>query len=154
DVHEPPVFDTGGSRMSGGTPLVTASLAGRRLAILGFGNQGAAHAELLRGRGVEVVVGARTSGNGAPRARAAGFDVRELADALAGADVIALLLPDEVLPALWPALAPSVRAGQTFVFAHGFNLLYGGVAFPPGADVVLVSPTAPGNAMPAMRAAG
>jgi ketol-acid reductoisomerase len=126
---------------------VTVSLAGRRIAILGYGNQGAAHAALLRAAGLEPLVGARATGTGAARARAAAFDVREPADALAAADLATVLLPDEALPAAWTALAPHVRAGQCLVFAHGFNLLYGGVAFPPGCDVVLVSPTAPGRVM-------
>jgi ketol-acid reductoisomerase len=127
--------------------LVSDSLLGRRIAILGFGNQGAAHAVLLRASGCDVIVGARTQGAGAERARAQGFAVRALPDALAAADVAAVLLPDEVLPELWETLAPSIRAGQTLVFAHGFNLLYGGAAFPSDCDVVLVSPTAPGWVM-------
>jgi ketol-acid reductoisomerase len=120
-----------------------------RLAVLGFGNQGAAHAALLRAAGLEPMVGARSGGAGEARARARGFTVHELSEALAAADIAAMLLPDEVLPGLWPALAPGLRAGQTLVFAHGFNLLYGGLDLPPGCDVVLVSPTAPGRVMAA-----
>jgi ketol-acid reductoisomerase len=130
---------------------VSVSLAGLRIAILGYGNQGAAHAALLRAAGFEPVIGARAAGSAAARAAAAGFAVRELNEALAGADLAVLLLPDEVLPALWPELAPSLRAGQRIVFAHGFNLLYGGATFPPDCDVVLVSPTAPGRVMAQAR---
>jgi len=99
-------------------------------------------------------VGARATGAGGARARAAGFRVLELADALAGAEIAAVLLPDEALPALWDSLAPALRGGQTLVFAHGFNLLYGGATFPPACDVVLVSPTAPGRAMAQSRTRG
>jgi len=118
-----------------------------RIAVLGYGNQGAAHATLLRQNGCAVVVGARADGAGARRAADAGFDVLPLADALAAADIAAVLLPDEALPERWSELHASVRAGHTLVFAHGFNLLYGDVETPPGCDVVLVSPTAPGTAM-------
>jgi len=94
-----------------------------------------------------VVVGARDSGAGAARARAQGFTVHSLSEALAHSDLAAVLLPDEALPQLWSALAPSIHDEQTLVFAHGFNLLYGGVTFPSRCDVVLVSPTAPGWVM-------
>jgi ketol-acid reductoisomerase len=133
---------------------VSVSLAGQRIAILGFGNQGAAHASLLRGAGFEPAVGARRGGTGDARARTEGFAVGGLAETLAAADLVAVLLPDEALPALWPDLATRVRAGQTFVFAHGFNLLYGGATFPQDCDVVLVSPTAPGRVMARARERG
>ncbi len=128
-------------------------LRDRRVAILGFGNQGAAHATLLRGAGTPVVVGAR-AGAGADRATRDGFEVRALAEAIDHADVVAVLLPDEALPAIWPGLAPRLRAGQTLVFAHGFNLLYGGVETPGDVDVVLVSPTAPGFVLAQARERG
>jgi ketol-acid reductoisomerase len=118
-----------------------------RIAILGYGNQGAAQATLLRRSGGDVIVGARAEGAGARRAAEAGFEVMPLADALAAADVAAVLLPDEALPERWNELGGSVREGHTLVFAHGFNLLYGNIECRPGCDVVLVSPTAPGTAM-------
>jgi ketol-acid reductoisomerase len=124
---------------------VSDVLDGRRAAIIGYGNQGEAHAHHLRASGLDVVVGARPEGAGAARARAAGFAVTSPRDALRGAGVAALLLPDEALPGLWPGLADAVGERAVVVFAHGFNLLYGGLAFPAGADVVLVSPTAPGS---------
>ena len=133
---------------------MSIAFAGQRVAILGYGNQGAAHAALLRVAGIEAVVGARATGTAAARARAAGFEVSEPAEALASAGLAAILLPDEVLPLLWDSLAPALRAGQTLVFAHGFNLLDGGVTFPPGCDVVLVSPTAPGRVMSRARESG
>jgi len=125
-----------------------------RIAVLGYGNQGAAHATLLRQSGCAVIVGARPDGAGAGRAAEAGFEVLPLAGALAAAEVAAMLLPDEALPGLWPELRAHVRDGQTLVFAHGFNLLYGDLDVPPRCDVVLVSPTAPGTAMLAAGRAG
>ena len=118
-------------------------LRDQRVAILGFGNQGAAHATLLRAAGTNVIVGARP-GPGADRARQQGFVVLAPSAAIERAGVVAMLLPDEALPGAWPALRASARGGQCFVFAHGFNLLYRGVDIPDECDVVLVSPTAPG----------
>jgi ketol-acid reductoisomerase len=122
----------------------------RRVAILGFGNQGAAHAELLRAEGCEVLVGAR-EGAGAERARHRGFEVHPLAEAAERGDAVAVLLPDEILPELWPSLLPSLRPGRALVFAHGFNLLYDGVSIPESCDAVLVSPTAPGHVLARAR---
>ena len=133
---------------------MSVALAARRIAILGFGNQGAAQAGLLRAAGHAPVIGARPDGQGAARALAAGFVVHALPDAVSGSDIAVVLLPDEVLPTLWKSLEPRIVAGQTLVFAHGFNLLYAGVRFPPHCDVVLVSPTAPGRAMAQARERG
>ena len=117
------------------------------VAILGFGNQGEAQARNLRDAGVRVVVGARPGHAAATRARAHGFEPRPLAEAAGAAAVVAVLLPDEVTPGLWPEIAPALAPGAGVVFAHGFNLLYGALAFPAGADVVLVSPTGPGHVL-------
>ncbi len=117
------------------------------VAILGYGNQGATHALNLRDSGVRVLVGARPGHGAEARARAAGFEVLPLADAAARAGTIAVLLPDDTVPGLWPAIAGALAAEAGVVFAHGFNLLYSGLAFPAGADVVLVSPTGPGRVL-------
>jgi ketol-acid reductoisomerase len=116
-----------------------------RVVVLGFGNQGEAHARNLRDSGETVSVAARAGRAGEARARAHGFAVAPPEQALREADTIAVLLPDEVTPAVWPGLAGSSVGARAFVFAHGFNLLYGGLAFPAGASVVLVSPTGPGR---------
>lgn len=117
------------------------------VAILGYGNQGAAHALNLRDSGVPVVVGARPGHAAAGRAAAAGFEVLPLAEATARATVVAVLLPDEVAPQVWPDVAPALAPEATVVFAHGFNLLYADLAFPARADVVLVAPTGPGRVL-------
>jgi ketol-acid reductoisomerase len=129
-------------------------LAAGPIAVLGFGNQGEAQALNLRDSGLSVVVGARAGGAGEARARAHGFEVRDLAEAARAAGVCAVLLPDEVTPALWPGLTAAFAEDVGLVFAHGFNLLYSDLAFPEGADVVLVSPTGPGRVLRTAFVAG
>ncbi len=124
------------------------------VAILGFGNQGAAHALNLRDAGVPVIVGARPGRGAHARAQALGFDVFTLAEAVARARVVALLLPDEVAPAVWQQVGAGLAADAAVIFAHGFNLLYGALVFPKGADVVLVSPTGPGRVLRSEYEAG
>jgi ketol-acid reductoisomerase len=118
-----------------------------RVVVLGYGNQGEAQARNLRDSGETVVVAARPGGGSESRARAHGFAVSAPEVAFTRADTVAVLLPDEAVPEAWPALAPAAGGVRTFVFAHGFNLLYGSLAFPPQAAVVLVSPAAPGRVM-------
>jgi ketol-acid reductoisomerase len=124
-----------------------AGLEGRSIAVVGFGHQGEAQALNLRDAGHRVVVGARAGRGAGSRARAHGFTVHEPADAVRQADVVAVLLPDEAVPAAWAELAAAASATRAFVFAHGFNLLYSELAFPERADVVLVAPTAPGHVL-------
>lgn len=126
----------------------------RTVAILGYGNQGAAHALNLRDSGARVVVGARPGRGAEARAKAAGFEVFGLADAVARAGVVAVLLPDDAVPAVWPAVAGVLAADAGVVFAHGFNLLYSELAFPSAADVVLVAPTGPGRVLRQLYAGG
>lgn len=114
------------------------------IAVLGFGNQGEAQALNLRDGGARVVVGARAGHAAEGRARSQGFETLALDAASRRASVVAVLLPDEVVPELWPTLAESLRPDAAVVFAHGFNLLYGDLRFPDRADVVLVSPGGPG----------
>ena len=133
---------------------MTSRLAERTIAVLGFGNQGEAHALNLRDAGLEVVVGARAGGEAEARSRAFGFPTLDLPGAASRAGVVAMLLPDEVLPALWPVVAPGLAPDAALVFAHGFNLVYSSLPFPERGDVVLVSPTAPGRVLRALRERG
>ena len=133
---------------------MSGRLAQGTVAVLGFGHQGEVQALNLRDAGLAVVVGARPGGESERRASAAGFATRDPAGALRGARTVAVLLPDQALPAAWPALAPALAPGAALVFAHGFNLLYGGLAFPGSVDVVLVAPTGPGSALRAAREGG
>jgi ketol-acid reductoisomerase len=113
-------------------------LRDRLIAVVGYGNQGRSQALNLRDRGYAVVVGNRDDGY-AEQARADGFDVRPIADAIAEADVVALLLPDEVQPA-WEATLSAMTRGQTLVFASGYNITYGRFKPSPDIDVVLGAP--------------
>jgi ketol-acid reductoisomerase len=124
------------------------------VAVLGFGNQGEAQALNLRDSGIEVVVGARPGHPAAERARAHGFRVLRIAEAVRTAPTAVVLLPDEVVPSVWPDLESVFPASATIVFAHGFNLLYGNLPLPPASDVVLVSPTGPGHVVRALYERG
>jgi ketol-acid reductoisomerase len=124
------------------------------VALLGFGNQGGAHALNLRDAGARVIVGARPGRGAEARARALGFETRTLTEAVRGAAVVAVLLPDEVVPEAWTGFAGQIDPAAGIVFAHGFNLLYAELPFPAAADVVLVSPTGPGREVRAVRERG
>ncbi len=123
------------------------------VAVLGYGHQGRAQALNLRDQGLRVVVGARPGGAGATRAIADGFAPLPLSGAAAaasagtpgGSGVIALLLPDDLMPALVrDEVAPVVAPGTTLLLAHGSAIVYGGLVAPPGCDLALVAPAAPG----------
>ncbi len=133
---------------------MTTRMAERTIAVLGFGNQGEAHALNLRDAGLEVVVGARAGGAAEARSRLLGFPTLDLSGAASRAAVVAVLLPDEALPGTWPAVAPALAPGTALVFAHGYNLVYSALDFPERGDVVLVSPTAPGRVLRAMAERG
>jgi len=116
------------------------------VAVLGYGNQGHAHALNLRDSGTRVIIGARAGGPGALLAGRDGFEVMEIAPAAAAADVVAILLPDEVQPEIFAKeIAPSLRDGAALVFGHGFTVAFAGVHMPGGHDVMLVAPKAQGH---------
>ncbi|MBI5170703.1 MAG: ketol-acid reductoisomerase [Candidatus Eisenbacteria bacterium] len=123
--------------------------AGRNevVAILGYGNQGAAHALNLRDSGRRVIVGARSGRGAEARAKEANFDVFAPAEAAARAQVVAMLVPDEAVPEAWGEVGAALQSGACVVFAHGFNLLYGALALRADADAVLVAPTGPGRVL-------
>ena len=123
---------------------MTNLLLGSPIAVLGFGNQGEAQARILERAGLDVRVGARAGGRADARARALGFPTTTLVEATRQAGTIAVLLPDEAVPALWPEIAGALAPTARLVFAHGFNLLYSDLTFPASSDVALVSPTGPG----------
>ncbi len=120
-------------------------LAGRRIAVIGYGNQGRAQALNLRDSGLDVIVGNREDAYAA-RAREDGFAVLPVAQAAAEGEIVMLLIPDEVMPAVFEAeIGPHVagRAGAAppvLVFASGYSVAFDFIAPPPGVDVVLVAP--------------
>jgi ketol-acid reductoisomerase len=127
----------------------------RKVAIVGYGSQGHAHALNLRDSGVEVRVALPEKSRRRAVAEKAGFTVETPSAAAAWADVVVILAPDTAQPTLWSEeLAPKLRAGQTIVFAHGFNIRFGAITPPAGVDVVLVAPKGPGHRVRETYAAG
>ncbi len=121
-------------------------LEGRRVAIIGYGSQGHAHALNLRDSGVDVVVGLYPGSKSWPKAEAEGLKVMSVAEAAQWADMIMMLIPDTVQPSVYKeAIAPYLAAGQTLMFAHGFNIRFHQIVPPPDVDVSMVAPKAPGH---------
>ena len=121
-------------------------LDGKKVAIIGFGSQGHAHALNLHDSGVDVCVGLRAGSKSRAKAEAAGLQVKELGEAAAWADVVMLLAPDTRQPALYEEhIAPNLKAGDTLMFAHGFNIRYGTITPPADVDVSMVAPKSPGH---------
>ncbi|MDT8306387.1 MAG: ketol-acid reductoisomerase [Anaerolineae bacterium] len=118
----------------------------KKVAIIGYGSQGHAHALNLRDNGVDVAVGLRPGSRSWPRAEADGLRVMSVADSAAWADTIMILAPDTAQPRIYEQeIAPHLSPGKTLMFAHGFNIRYGTIAPPPGVDVSMVAPKAPGH---------
>jgi len=126
--------------------LKTNTLAGATVAILGYGNQGHAHAMNLRDSGVDVIVGARESGAGWRRATDDRFAPVPVAEAVRMADHVALLLPDEIQGRIYDSdVGPHLKPGAGLIFAHGFSIAFGVVKPPEGHDVLLVAPKGQGH---------
>jgi ketol-acid reductoisomerase len=124
-----------------------AALDSRTVAVLGYGNQGHAQAQNMRDSGVEVIVGNRDD-DYAGRARDDGFAPAPLRQAASDADVVLLLIPDEVQPGVFTEqVAPGLRAGDTLVVASGYNITFGLLDVPDGVDVVMVAPRMIGAAV-------
>ena len=121
-------------------------IAGRKVAIIGYGSQGHAHALNLRDSGVDVRVGLRDGSSSRAKAEAAGLAVAGIAEAAREADVIMLLAPDTEQQAVYRAeIEPGLKAGDALLFAHGFNVRFGLIAAPEGVDVAMVAPKGPGH---------
>ncbi|MCC6316577.1 MAG: ketol-acid reductoisomerase [Gemmatimonadaceae bacterium] len=121
-------------------------LSARRVAIIGFGSQGHAHALNLRDSGVDVRVGLSEHSGSRERARTAGLRTQGVAEATREADVVMLLVPDHVQRTVYEdCIAPHVRPGMTLMFAHGFNVHFGEIVPPAHVDVSMVAPKSPGH---------
>ena len=117
-----------------------------KVAVIGYGSQGHAHALNLRDSEVEVEVGLREGSPSRAAAEEAGLAVADVADAVRDAQVVAFLLPDQVQPRVYEAdVAPNLAPDAALLFAHGFNVHYGRIPSPPGHDVVMVAPKGPGH---------
>jgi ketol-acid reductoisomerase len=117
-----------------------------KVAIVGYGSQGHAHALNLHDSGIDVVVGLRPGSASRAAAEDAGLAVADIPEAVRGAQVVSLLLPDQVQPQVYERdVAPNLAPGAALLFAHGFNVHYGRIAPPAGHDVIMVAPKGPGH---------
>ena len=118
----------------------------KKVAIIGYGSQGHAHALNLKDSGVDVVVGLRPGSSSWAKAEAAGLEVKDVAEAVAEGDVVSVLLPDQVQRYVYAEqIAPNLKEGSALLFAHGFNIRYGYIEVPAGHDVIMVAPKGPGH---------
>ncbi|WP_135363582.1 ketol-acid reductoisomerase [Halosimplex halophilum] len=132
-----PVYDDGDADAS--------YIEDETVAILGYGSQGHAQAQNLADSGVDVVVGLREGSSSRQEAEADGLRVETPDDAAAEADIVVMLVPDTVQPAVYEAISDGIEEGDTLQFAHGFNVHYGQIEPPEGVDVTMVAPKSPGH---------
>lgn len=117
-----------------------------KIAIIGYGSQGHAHAQNLRDSGMTVALGLREGGSSWEKANSAGFDVKSVADAAKWGDIIMILAPDTSQPAIYyDSIEENLEPGNAVVFSHGFNIHYNQIVPPPNVDVFMVAPKAPGH---------
>jgi len=127
----------------------------RKVAVIGYGSQGHAHAQNLNDSGAKVVVGVRKGGPSWEKVKKAGLKPAEIADAAKGADFVMLLMPDEHIGDVYRSeIEPNLKKGATLAFAHGFNIHYGQVNPRDDIDVVMVAPKAPGHTVRSTYAQG
>ena len=130
-------------------------IKGKKVAIIGYGSQGHAHAQNLQDSGGKVTVGLRKGGASWDKVKKAGLTVKEVQKAVDGADFVMMLLPDENIAQVYREdVEPHIKKGATLAFAHGFNIHYGQVMPRADLDVVMVAPKAPGHTVRSTYAQG
>ena len=118
----------------------------KRVAVLGYGSQGHAHANNLRDSGIEVVVGLREDSGSRPKAQKAGLEVATVSDAVSNADIVMMLLPDELQAEIYNTeVKPVMKSGALLTFAHGFNIHFGFIKPESDIDVAMIAPKGPGH---------
>ena len=121
-------------------------IRGRKVAVIGYGSQGHAHALNLKESGVDVVVGLREGSSSAAKAESQGLTVKSIADAAEWADVVMILAPDTEQKKIYDEhIARHMTPGKALAFAHGFNVRFGRISAPAGVDVIMVAPKGPGH---------
>lgn len=121
-------------------------IQGKKVAIIGYGSQGHAHANNLKDSGVEVCVGLRSGSGSATKAETAGISVKTIEDAVSWADVVMILAPDEHQAALYrDQVAPNIKQGAALAFAHGFNIHFQQIEPRSDLDVIMIAPKGPGH---------
>ncbi len=121
-------------------------LKGKKIAVIGYGSQGTAQALMLHDSGIDVVVGVREGGKSWKNADADGLNVMPIAEAAKEADIIHILLPDEVQGKVYEnEIKEHVIAGKTLCFSHGFSIVYKRIEAPEGVDIIMVAPKSPGS---------
>jgi ketol-acid reductoisomerase len=121
-------------------------LKNKKIAVLGFGSQGHAHALNLKESGMNVCVGLRADSASVEKAKAGGLEVKSVADAVKASDVIMILLPDQTQKAVYDSeIAPNLKSGDTLAFGHGFNIHYKQIVPPADVNVMMIAPKGPGH---------
>lgn len=127
----------------------------RKIAIVGYGSQGHAHAQNLRDSGMDVTVGLRKGSGSWEKAKEAGFKVMEVDKASKWADIVMILAPDTSQPSIYSeGISENLDAGDAVAFSHGFNIHYGQIVPPPNVDIFMVAPKAPGHTVRGQYAEG
>ncbi|MCD8331876.1 MAG: NAD(P)-binding domain-containing protein, partial [Oscillospiraceae bacterium] len=130
-------------------------LNGKKIAIIGYGSQGHAHALNLKDSGCQVCVGLRQGSKSVAAAQAAGLEVKSVADAAQWADIVMMLINDEAQAEVYKKdIAPYLMEGNALAFAHGFNIRYQQIVPPAGVDVFMAAPKGPGHTVRSQYVAG
>lgn len=123
-----------------------SNITSKKVAIIGYGSQGHAHANNLKESGVNVTVGLRPGSSSVAKAKDAGLNVADVAEAVAGADLVMILAPDEHQAKLYrDSIEPNIKQGASLAFAHGFNIHFGQIEPRPDLDVIMIAPKGPGH---------